>query len=150
MSDKTYSYEIVEEKENPLETKLVKRNVDVEFTMQEMLDYENAADRQALEIQKQLDLEEAKQKNVEEHHGDAISLVSELDPIKQQAILIWLKAKEKIDVYGPKRDDLKKAIDEHKAEIAVIKEQTGWEPFNEQDNADEKPESEESRGSDEA
>lgn len=144
MSKDKYVYEIVEtNEENSLQSKLVKKNVDVEFNMQQMLDYENNADKMMREYIGKLKIEGAKMKNVEEHHDDAISLVSELDPVKQNAILIWLKSKEIIDALGPKRDELQKAIDEHKAEIAEIKKQTGWEPVlpdNETDDADtEKP-----------
>jgi hypothetical protein len=148
--DKTYKYEVLEEAENPLETKLVKRSVDVEFTMQQMLDYENAADKQLIELIGKIDLEDAKMKNVVEHHDDAIALVRDLDPIKQNAIHIWLKSKEIIDVYAPKRDELRKAIDEHKAEIKSIKEQTGWEPPTQDDSEDKKEDdaTEESSGGD--
>lgn len=133
-NSKKYTYEIVEEAENPLETKFIKKNVEVEFNMQQMLDYENAADRQVIEMIGKIDIEDAKMKNVEDYHDDAIALVRDLDPVKQQAILIWLKSKEIVDALCPKRDELKKAIQEHKDEIKVIKEQTGWEPYNEKEN----------------
>lgn len=149
-NNKKYTYKLVEENENPLESKFVKKNVDVEFTMQQMLDYENSADRQMIEIRGKIDLEDAKMKNVEENHDDAIALVRDLDPVKQNAILIWLRSKEVVDVLCPKRDELQAAIDEHKAEIAVIKEQTGWEPLTEENNDNEKSEDKEGGNSDEA
>lgn len=129
MSDKKHIYEIVEKDEaNSLNDTLVKRNVDVEFTMQQMLDHEKSADKMMLEYIGKLDIEDAKMKNVVENHEDAINLVKELDPVKQEAIKIWLLSKSIVDQLGPKRDELQKAIDEHKAEIKNIKEQTGWEP----------------------
>lgn len=151
MSKDKNVYEIVEANEvNSLESKLVKKNVDVEFTMQQMLDYERSADKMMIEYRGKLNIEDAKMQNVIEHHDDAISLVRDLDPVKQNAILIWLKSKEIIDQLAPKRDELQKAIDEHKAEIEEIKKQTGWEPpvlpDNEPDNADTKEPADEAGG----
>lgn len=129
MSKDKYIYEIVEKDEaNPLKDKLVKKNVEVEFTMEQLDQYTESALRQLDQFRGQLNLEAAKQKNVEDNHDDAIALVRELDPVKQNAILIWLKAKEIIDAVAPRRDELEEAFEEHKKEIEVIKKQTGWVP----------------------
>lgn len=125
--DKKHVYEILEENpDNTLESKLVKRGVDVEFTMQQMDDHTTQALSTLDQWRGQLNLEDAKMKNVEEHHPDAITLVKDLDPVKQNAIHIWLKAKEIIDMVAPRRDELEQRLEEHKAELEEIKKQTGW------------------------
>lgn len=129
MSSSKYTYEFVErDEENPLNDRVVKKNVEVEFQMFELDQYTDTAVRQLDEIRAQLNMEDAKQKNVEEHHQDAVSLVSGLDPVKQNAVFIWLRAKQIIDELGPRRDKLEEALKEHEAEVEVIKKQTGWEP----------------------
>lgn len=128
MSKDNITYEIVEKnEENPLQDKIMKKGIEIEFTMQELDEYTNAALSKLDEFRGQLNLEEAKMTNVNENHGDAISLVSELDPVKQNAIRIWLNAKNMVDTLAPKRDELEKMFDEHKAEIEEIKKQTKWE-----------------------
>lgn len=146
-NNKEYIYEFIERDEtNPLNDKLVKKNVDVEFTMAQLDQYTHEALRQLDQMRGQLNLEAAKQSNVVENHEDAISLVKDLDPVKQNAILIWLKAKEMIDALAPRRDKLEADLKEHEAEIEVIKKQTGWtapvkaednEEDNNQEDADE-------------
>ena len=126
MSNNKFTYEIVEENENPLQTKFVKKNVDVPFTMQEMDSFTEQANKQLEEMRSQLNLEDAKMQNTVNNHEDAISLVSELDPIKQEAIFIWLQAKRLVDILTPKRDALQEALKEHEMDIEEIKKQTGW------------------------
>ena len=138
--DKTYTYEFVERDEvNPLNDKLVKRGVEVEFSMFELDNYTKAALQRLDEFRGKLNLESAKMQNVMDHHDDAISLVRELDPVKQEAIKIWLTSKNIVDELAPKRDELEKLLEEHEKEIEEIKKQTGWTaPVIETDNADEK------------
>lgn len=130
--DKKYIYEVVEENENPLETKMVKRGVEVEFTMQQMDDYSSAALRTLDQYRGQLNLEDAKMKNVVENHEDAVTLVKDLDPVKQNAIRIWLNSKAMIDEMAPKRDELEEALKEHKQEIKDIIKQTGWKAISDE------------------
>lgn len=149
MSKDNITYEIVEKnEENPLQDKIVKKGIEVEFTMQELDEYTSAALSKLDEFRGQLNLEDAKMKNVEENHGDAISLVSELDPVKQNAIRIWLSAKNMVDTLAPKRDELEKMFDEHKAEIEEIKKQTKWEPPKEKEHASTEIDSDEAGGGD--
>lgn len=128
--DKKYIYEYVERnEEDPLKDKIVKKGVEVEFTMQELDNYTESALTRLDEFRGQLNLEDAKMKNVEENHPDAVDLVRELDPVKQNGIRIWLNAKNLVDTLAPKRDELEKLLEQHKAEIDEIKKQTGWEPL---------------------
>lgn len=134
--DKKTVYEVrTENPDNTLQSILVKKGVEVEFTMEQMDRYTSEALRMLDQYRGQLNLEDAKMKNVEANHDDAIALVRDLDPIKQNAIRIWLKAKEIIDVMAPKRDELEEKLEEHKAEIEEIKKQTGWEAYI-KENAD--------------
>lgn len=127
MSKDNITYEIVEKnEESPLLDKIVKKGIEVEFTMQELDDYTMAALSRLDEFRGQLNLEDAKMKNVEENHDDAIALVRELDPVKQNAIRIWLNSKNMVDTLAPKRDELEKLFEEHKAEIEEVKKQTKW------------------------
>lgn len=128
MSKDKITYEFVErDEENPLNDKLVKKGLTVEFQMFELDQYTEAALQQLDTLRGQLNYEDARVKNVEENHEDAIALVRDLDPIKQNAIRIYLDATNKIADLGPKRDKLEEAFEEHKAEIEEIKKQTGWE-----------------------
>ena len=125
--DKKHKYEFVERDEaNPLNDKLVKKGVEVQFTMSELDNYTKAALQRLDEFRGKLNIEAAKMQNVMDHHDDAISLVRELEPVKQEAIKIWLNSKTLVDEIAPKRDELEKLLEEHKAEIEEIKKQTGW------------------------
>lgn len=144
MSKDNITYEIIEkDEENPLNDKLKKRGVEVEFRMYELDGYTDAALKRLDEFRGQLNIEDAKMKNVEENHDDAIALVRELDPVKQTAIRIWLNSKNIIDTLAPKRDELEKLFEEHKAEIEEIKKQTGWQPKQETHDDQEKSEDKE-------
>lgn len=145
MSKDKVTYKIVEKnEEDPLKDKIIKKGIEVEFTMQELDDYTHAALTRLDEFRGQLNLEDAKMKNVEENHEDAISLVRGLDPVKQNAIRIWLNSKNMVDTLAPKRDELEKMFEEHKAEIEEVKKQTGWEASNQETHDDKKSEDEES------
>lgn len=136
--DKKFTYEFVErDEENPLNDRVVKKGVEVEFNMYELDNYTDQALRTLDEYRGKLNIEDAKIKNVEQHHDDAIALVRNLDPVKQNAIHIWLKSKEFVDAIAPKRDELEKALKEHEAEIAEIKKQLQWEPPVTEDNNEE-------------
>lgn len=125
--DKKYTYKVIEEnKDDVMQTKVVKKNVDVEFTMQELYNQEEQWDRAIRELEANLKLQESTMKNVEDNHADAVSLVSQLDPLKQHAILLWLKALSlKLEI-EPRLKMFKEAFDEHNAEVKEIIKQTGW------------------------
>lgn len=126
---KQFTYEVIEEnKDNPLETRVKKSNINVEFAMHE-LDTQQANLLKYLdEIRGKLNIEDAKMQNVTNNHEDAINLVKDLDPVKQEAIRIWLNSKSIVDQLGPKRDQFEEALEEHNAEVKYIIEVTGWEP----------------------
>lgn len=141
--DKKLTYEIIESNDDPMLTKFIKKGVEVEFTMQEMDNYTNTALGMLDRFRGQLNLEDAKMKNVEEHHEDAVSLVRDLDPVKQNAIRLWLNAKAVVDEFAPKRDELEKAFADHKAEEEEIIKQTGWKPKQDDDQENKEDSSQE-------
>lgn len=127
MSKDKFKYEVLEENtEDVMQTKMVKRNVDVEFTMQELYDQEARWDGAIREIEGKLAIERATMVNVEEHHADAVALVSQLDPLKQTALLLWLRAFATVTELEPKLKVFKDAFDEHNEEVKDIIKQTGW------------------------
>lgn len=140
--DKKYTYEFVERDEtNPLNDKIVKKGVEIEFSMFELDRYTEAALKQLDEYRGKLNIESAKMSNVEDNHDDAIALVRDLDPVKQEAIKIWLNSKGVVDALAPRRDELEESLAEHQAEIEEIKKQTGWAaPVNEPENGDDQEE----------
>ena len=124
-----FTYEVVEKDEiDPLNDKVLKKGLEVEFRMFELDQHQDALMKRLDELRGQLNLEAAKQTNVEDNHDDAISLVRELDPIKQEAIRIWLNAKSVIDQHAPTRDELEEALELHKTEVEEIIKVTGWTP----------------------
>lgn len=127
MSKNKFVYEVVEEnKEDALETKIVKRNVDVEFTMAELKDHESRVDGMMTEVAKKIEMEKAAMGNVETHHMDAVSLVNQLEPLKQHALLLWLRSYATVLELEPKLVELQKVFDEHNEEVKDIIKQTGW------------------------
>lgn len=122
-----YTYELLEEQGDVLKHKLVKKNVDVEFTLADMLNAQEQLKRHVTEARSQMDVEIAKMKNVEEHHADAVALVKALDPLKQTAIKIWVNAKIRVDELGPYKDKLVNAMRSDQEEIAEMLKQTGLE-----------------------
>ena len=157
MSNDKITYEIVEKnEENSLFDKVVKKGMDIEFQMSQMDDFTNAAVQRLDEMRGKLNLEAAKMQNVMDNHDDAISLVRDLDPVKQEAIRIWLNSKHLVDGLAPKRDEMEEALKEHEAEVEEIKKQTGWEPLiketendeADQENSEEVEPSEDGKGKD--
>ena len=127
MSKDKFVYEVKkEDKEDVMQTQFVKKNVNVEFTMQELKDHEERVDGMIREIESKLEVEEATKKNVDANHGDAVALVSQLEPLKQHALFLWLRSQATIAELAPKLENLKKAFDEHNTEVKDIIKQTGW------------------------
>lgn len=135
--NKKYVYEIVEKNEaDPLQDKVRKSNIDVEFTMQELDFQQDNILKYLDEIRGKLNIEAAKMSNVEDNHKDAVALVSQLSPVKQEAIRIWLNSKSLVDQLGPKKEEGEKALEQHKEEVAHIIKVTGWEPPKKDANED--------------
>jgi hypothetical protein len=127
--DNNFTYEVIEKDEaNSLNDKVLKRGIEAEFHMFELDQHQDALMKRLDELRGQLNLEAAKQTNVEEHHDDAIALIRELAPEKMEAIRIWLNSKKVIDDHAPMRDKLEEAMELHKAEVEEIIKITGWEP----------------------
>ena len=127
--DNNFTYEVIEkDEENPLNDKIRKSGISVEFQMFELDHQQENYLKHLDQIRAQLNLEDAKQKNVEDNHADAVALVSELEPTKQEAIRIWLNAKKIIDEGGPARDMYEEALEEHNKEVEEIVKAIGWEP----------------------
>ena len=124
-SKHTYEY-IKEDKKDVLQSKIVKKNVEVEFTMQQLLDQEENLDKYRREIVAKIENDKAVQSNVEEYHNDAVELVRNLDPIKQNAIFLWLRSQQSLDTHEPKLVEVDKVFEEHNKEVEEIKKQTGW------------------------
>lgn len=120
-------YEVREAKDDVLTNTLVKKNTEVEFTINDLIGYQEQMWKMLSEYRGQMELEIAKKKNVEVHHEDAVALVAGLDPVKQKAVQIWLNAKLKFDELGPTKDKLVDALREDQEEFKKILEQTGLE-----------------------
>ena len=121
-----YKYEVLEENEDVMLTKIVKRNVDVEFTMQELKDHEERVHGILKELEAKCAMEKAAMENVEHFHGEAVALVKDLSPEKQHALYVYLRAFASVLEIEPKLEEVKKAFDEHNEEVKDIINQTGW------------------------
>ena len=127
MSKSKHVYEYVEENtDDVLQSKIVKKNVEVEFTMQQLLDQEANLDKYRRELVAKIENDKAVQANVEEYHNDAVELVRSLDPTKQNAIFLWVRAAQSLSEHEPKLADVDKVFEEHNKEVKEIKKQTGW------------------------
>lgn len=119
-----YTYELKKKAKNFKQATLVKKNVDIEFTLETM--ERNAADlvKKQTELEAQLKLEEAKQGNIEHHHKFIKKLqFSDEDwfTVKMYAESKFIQAQVKSML--PK---VKKALKTHEAEKATIYEQLGF------------------------
>ena len=119
-----YTYELKKKAKNFKEAVLVKKNVDIEFTLDTM--ERNAGDlkKKQTEIEAQMKLEEAKQSNIEHHHKfvKAMKLSDEQwFTVKLYAESKFIQAQAKLML--PK---VKKALKTHEVEKAAIYEQLGF------------------------
>lgn len=122
-----YKYEVVEpNEENVMLTKIVKKNVDVEFTMQELKDHEERVHNVIKELEGKVAMDKAAMENVEHFHSEAVALVKDLEPLKQHALYTYLRAFANVLEIEPKLVEVKAAFDEHNEEVKDIISQTGW------------------------
>lgn len=126
MPKKKFVYEVVEENEDPMQTKFVKKDVEVEFTMGELKDHEERVDGMIKEIASKIEMENAAMENVNHFHEKSVALVSQLDPEEQHALFVWLRAKATVLEMEPKLTSLKAIFKEHNDEMKDIIKQTGW------------------------
>lgn len=105
----------------------VKKGIEVEFTMGELIGYQEQMHKMLTETRAQMDVEIARMKNVEKYHSDAVELVKSLDPLKQTAIKIWLNSKIKLDELGPQKDKILEALRQDQEQFDEIFDQTGVE-----------------------
>lgn len=120
-----HKYVIKEANEDPLKATISKENVTVDFNLADFTAQQEAVEKRLAEVRGQMDIECAKQKNVNQNHEDAIALVSGLDPVKQNAVRIWLNATYAINQLGPCKDKLIEAKKFDEEELKIILEQTG-------------------------
>lgn len=126
MSDKKFKYEITEAKEDSNFSVITKRNVDVEFTMAELMEHEGRVKKMITEASTKVEMEKAAMENVAHHHADAVGLVDRLAPEKQHAIFLYLRALATVVELEPKVKEMEDALAAHQEEVKDIKEQTGW------------------------
>lgn len=126
MSDSKFTYEVLEENENPYEVKIVKKNVEVEFTMGELYEHESRVDKIIRELDGKRQMEEASLENVEHFHPDAVAAVKDLEPEAQHAAFTWLKSKATLAEIEPKLKEITEAFEAHNEEVKDIIAQTGW------------------------
>lgn len=113
--------------EDVLDRSIVKTGVKLTFTLSQLKAESEKLKGMATEARAKMDYEIARMKNVESYHEDAISLVKGLDPVKQNAIHIWLDAKSKLDQYGPVKDRIVEQLKHNHEDLKDIIEQTGIE-----------------------
>lgn len=107
-------------------TKVVKKNVDVEFTMQELKDHEHRVHGIIKELEAKVAMEKAAMENVEHFHPEAVALVKELEPLKQHALYVYLRSLANVLEIEPKLKEVQEAFDAHNEEVKDIISQTGW------------------------
>jgi hypothetical protein len=119
-----YTYEVKKKSKDFKQATLVKKNVDIEFTLDTM--ERNAADlvKKKTEIEAQMKLEEAKQGNIEHHH----KFVKAMKLSDEQWFTVKMYAESKFIQAQAKAmlPRVKKALKNHEAEKKAIYEQLGF------------------------
>lgn len=126
MSKPEYTYEVIKVEEDSNFSTILKKNVEVEFTMAELHEHEGRVNNIKKEVETKLAMEQAAMKNVEEHHGEAIMMVKDMEPLKQHALLMWLKSKATVLELEPKMKEITEALEAHQEEVKDIKEKINW------------------------
>lgn len=121
-----YKYSISEKNDNPLESKIKKEGISVEFTLNQLIAEKQRADKLQKELEAQLKLEEAKAQNVADNYP-FVKDVDEEEEKKAVAITLYKGTLSKIDEINNKLKQIADLNEEHFAELADIKEQTGIE-----------------------
>jgi len=115
-------YKVLEsEKEN--EVLIEKSGSTHQFTVEAVKKHMAELDRIEKELTAQIELEEAKMKNVETHH----EIVQQLDDLRLTAIAVYAQSKGVKDKCEKKLKEVKEAKAEYHEEIEEIKKQTGVE-----------------------
>jgi predicted nucleic acid-binding Zn-ribbon protein len=119
---KKFKYEILTPNEDPQLATIVKRKVDVEFTMQQLDDQEHALTKKITELKAQRDYEDAVCQNVEHFH----EWVKDFDAEKISTLSIYTKARTNLDQINPVLAKYEEVLAEHLVEVAEIKHQIGY------------------------
>lgn len=126
MAKPKFEYEVIEAQDDSNFSKILKKNVEVEFTMAELHEHEGQVSRIQTEMATKLEMEQAAMTNVEENHGEVVALVKDMEPLKQHALFLWLRSKATVLEIEPKLKEIDEALEAHQEEVKDIKEQINW------------------------
>ena len=121
MRKKKYKYVVSKVNEDPQLSVITKKNVDVEFTLQELDDQETAFRKRLTELQSKRDLEAAAIENIEHFHPWVKDL--DLTPERLNTIFLYTRSKTTLGQLEPMLAEWNRALEEHLEEVNEIKSQ---------------------------
>lgn len=116
------TYELKEPNDDPLQAKLLKKGVVVEFTLGEIINEERQCEKAVKELTAKVDLEKAKMVNIEHHHPFVQTMTME----QLFTAHMYYESRAFVDGLPEKIEVMKKQLAESKVESAKIIEQFGW------------------------
>lgn len=117
-----FTYKVVEEsKEDPIFNIIEKGNVTVRFSLDEVQRNIDQNKKLVKELKAKLDLEEAKRKNIEEHHP----FVKALTPEQRFTVHMYAEAMSVVDSFPAKIKEFEDSIAEMEKEKEAINEACG-------------------------
>lgn len=119
-----YKYEVVESKENPNESLILKTGIMSKFSINNIIQDVEYLKKRKIEFEAQIDLEKSKIDNVVNHYQD----VPVMDEKLRIACSIYQISNETAKRYQEQLDIVNKQLDEEAKQLDEIKLQTGLAP----------------------
>lgn len=116
-----HTYHIKELDENPFNIVIEKYNITHDFTLGEMIQEQKQLEKYIRQWESQVALEEAKMKNIEEHHPFVLDM-SEQDMFTAH---MYQESKAIVKTIGEKLPEFKKQLQESKEELEHVSSTLG-------------------------
>lgn len=127
MSENKFTYEVVEAKDDPRLSVLVKKGVEVQFTMSEIEAHEQQLEKALREARATVDVHAAQMVNIETHHP----FVKEFDAEQLHTLQMYITALRQVETFEPQIKKIEEAQAEYNAEKAEITKQCDLPPVKE-------------------
>lgn len=118
----SHEYKVIEAKDDFRESVIEKNNITSKFSIYEIENEINALDKYLKEFKGNLDLQNAKAANIEEHHP----FVKEFTPEQLFTLNMYFEARAAIEAYKAKSNEFEAQKKEREAELEEIYKQLGF------------------------
>jgi galactokinase len=128
-----FTYTVLEKnKEDFKQSKIVKKNVEVEFTLADVEKHEKLVRKQLKEAKTQMDVHAAEMFNISEHHP----FVKDFTEEQYHTLEMYIEAMRKVAQLSPAVEAREKALEEYALEVQDIYKQCKFELPMEEEKKD--------------